>query len=159
MTLLVLSDLSVGVMGLRANDDRHCLESCLPGGTQAFGSKEDSVATACRARHDRLKDAAQRDVSRQLGDLFVRELGPRVVRILLKGIDRDKKRQAFGSESVEREFGNFRARRRIDDNIGTVGPEALARLRTRLVNEIELLFLRLVPRQAHERIVPLRSAP
>ena len=94
MTLLVLGDLRVAVMGVRADDDRHDLEPGLPGSTQALGAEDDSISRAFgnRAHHDRLEDAAQRDVSGQLGDLFIRELGPRVVRILLERIDRHQQR-------------------------------------------------------------------
>jgi len=94
VTFLVLGDLSVGIMGPRTDDDRDGLEPGLPRGTQTLRAEENSVATGLgnRARHDRLEDAAQCDVSGQLGDLLVRELGSRVLGILLDGIDRHEKR-------------------------------------------------------------------
>ena len=105
MTLLVLGDLSVGVMGVRADDDRDGLEPRPLRGTQALGAEEDAVATAIgsAAHDDRLKDAAQSDVLRELGDFFVGELGPRVGRVFIEAVDRHEKREAFGSECVERE--------------------------------------------------------
>ena len=161
MTLLVLGDLRVGIVGLRADDDRDGLEPGLPRGTQTLRAEEDSVATgfASGARDDRLEDAAQRDVSGQLGDLFVRELGSRVLGILLDRVDRQEKRDTISRERVERECGLSSARRRIDDLVGRFRYEARTCLRPRVVDEIELLKLRLVPWQTHGRIVPLPSAP
>ena len=80
MTLLVLGDLSVDVMGFRADDDRHCLEGCKLRSAKTLGAKEDTAATviASAAHDDRLKNSAQRDVLGELSELLIGKLGPRV---------------------------------------------------------------------------------
>jgi len=60
VTFLVLSDLRLDVMGWRAHDDRHDLESRPPRRTQALGAEDNSISAGLgnRAHDDRLKDAA-----------------------------------------------------------------------------------------------------
>ena len=89
VTLLVLGDLGVDVMGLRADDDGDCLEPRPFCRTQAFRAEDNPVATrfGCTAHDDGLKNSAHRDVSGELGDFPIRELGPRVGGIFLEAID------------------------------------------------------------------------
>jgi hypothetical protein len=103
MTLLVLGDLVIDVMGLGADDDRHCVEIRMHRRSQPLGTENDTVAVvAGRAAHDdRLKDAAQRNVSGEFGDLLVGEFGPRVVRVLVEAVDRNDEGKA-GTERVVR---------------------------------------------------------
>jgi hypothetical protein len=105
MALLVLGDLGVGVMCLRADDDRDYLEPRPFRRAAALGAEEDAVATViCGGAHnDGLKNPTQSDVLGKLGDLFLRELGPRVAWVFIEAVDRHEERQPFGSKCVERE--------------------------------------------------------
>ncbi len=160
MALLVLGDLRVDVVGFRADDDRDDFEARPFRGAQSLRAEKNAVAAVIRSptHDDGLKDAAQRDVLGELGNLLIRELGPRVAGIFLEAVDGNEEWKAFGSESVERECRRGGARLRVDDLIGSFRDEAFDRLCARRVDEIELLYLRLGPGHAHERIVPLRFA-
>ena len=104
MTLLVLGDLSVDVMGLRADDDRNYLEASPLRRTKTLRAKEDTVATVITsaAHDDGLKNAALSDVLSELGDLLIGELGPRVAWVLIKAVSRHKKRSTLDNEFIER---------------------------------------------------------
>ena len=106
VALLVLGDLGVGVMGLRADDDGNGLEPRLLRGAQTLGAEEDPIATLLGQPmdDDRLEDPAQSDVLGELGDLLFGELGPRVARVFLEALDRDEERQPFGGARAEAGF-------------------------------------------------------
>ena len=159
VALLVLGDLGVGVMDLRADDDGNSLEPCLLRGAQTLGTEEHLVATVLGqpTHNDRLNNPAQRDVLRELSDLLFRELGARVARVFREAVDRDQERQSFGTARAdgrgERRSGGINA---VFDGVRGQPVDGFV---VRLVDEIALLDLRLVPRHAHERIVPLRPSP
>ncbi len=100
MTLLVLGNLGVVVMGLRADDDRDYFEASLLRRTKTLGAKQDTVPTGITgaAHDDGLKNAAQSDVLSELGDLLIGELGPRVARVLVEAVDWHMKWLAFDIE-------------------------------------------------------------
>jgi hypothetical protein len=103
MTLLVLRNLSVDVMGFGADDDRNYPEACPPSGAKTLRAKEDTVTTVpTNAAHDDgLKNAAQSDVFGELVDLRIGELGPRVAWVLVKAVSRHEKRLAFDNLFIE----------------------------------------------------------
>ena len=160
MTLLVLGTLSVDVMGLGADDDRNYLEASPLRRAKTLRAKEDTVATVITsaAHDDGLKNAAQSDVLGELGELLIGELGPRVAWVLVKAVNRHKKRLALVNEFIERGQNRGGGSLGIDALFDSVRGPASDRLRTRLIDKIKLLNLRCVPGQAHERIVPLRSS-
>ena len=160
MTLLVLGNLSIDVMGLRANDDRDYLKASLLRRTKTLRAKEDTVATiATSAAHDDgLKNAAQSDVLSELDELLIGELSPRVAWILVNALGRHLKRLALDIELIQGGQNCCGGSPAIDARVSSVPGRAPDRLSSRLVDKIELLNLRCVPRQAHERIVPLRSS-
>jgi hypothetical protein len=161
MTLLVLGDLGVDIMGFRADDDRDHVEVRLLRSSKPFRAEDDAVAAVIGspAHNDGLKNAAQSNVLSELGDLLIGEFGPRVGRVFLEAVDRHEEREAFGSESVEREHRRVSVHLKVDALIGSSRDGAFDPLRIRLVDEIELLHLRLGPGHAHGRIVPLGFAP
>ena len=137
MTLLVLGDLVVDVTGMRADDDRDRIEIRLLCSSKPLGAEDDTVAllVGCPANDDRLEDAAQGNVLRELGELLVGKLGPRVGRVFLETVDRDHQGNAFHSERVARTCG----RGSTDDLIRHIYAEPLAGLSGHLIDEIELL--------------------
>ena len=137
ITLLVLGDLVIDVMGLRADDDRDSIEIRLLCSSQPLATEDDAVAAVVGrpADDDRLKDAAQRNVLRELGDLLVGKLGPRVGGVFLETVDRDHQGNAFHSEGV----GPARGCGCADDLVSNVRAGTLARLSGHLVDEVELL--------------------
>ena len=157
VALLVLSDLSVDIMGLGADDDRHDFKAGSLRCAEALSAEEDAIVAVVRTplRNDGLKDAAQRDVLRELVDFCFGKFGPRVSGIFLEAVDRYQEGRAFGAECVDRE-----------DPPGSPGPDVFSRVREfglagpriRLIDEIELVCVRSVPRHAHECIVPMRPA-
>lgn len=104
MTLLVLGNLRVDVMGLRADDDRNYVEASLLRRTKTLRAKEDTVPTVITgaAHDDGLKNAAQGDVLSELSDLLVGERGPRVAWILVNAVGRYLKGLALDIEFLER---------------------------------------------------------
>ncbi len=160
MTFLVLGDLSVDVMGLGADDDRNDLEASSPRGTKTLRAKEDTVATVftSAAHDDGLKNATHSDVFSELGDLLVGKLCSRVVWVLVKAISGHLKRLALDNEFIERRQNRGGGSLGFDALFGSVRDQPSGRLSTRRVDKVKLLYLRRVPGQAHERIVPLRSS-
>ena len=142
VTLLVLGDLSVDVMGVRADDDRDGLEPCLPCGTKTLCAEEDVVTTGVGSRpyNDGLKDAALSDVVGKLGEFFVGEFGPWVGGVFLDAVDSHEERYAIGGKSVERECRRWGSGLFIDARLDRVGLRSFAWIGIRLVDEIELLY-------------------
>ena len=136
MTLLVLGDLVIDVKGLRADDDRDRTEIRLLRSSKTLGTEDDTVTTVVGrpAKDDGLKDAAQSNVLGKLGDLLVGKFGPRVGRVFLETVDRDRQGNAFHRERVGRTCGRGSANYLIRN----VYAEPLARLSGHLVDEIEL---------------------
>ena len=157
VTLLVLRDLGIDVMGFRANDDGDCAEIRLLGSPEPLGAEDDTVSVVVGrpAHDDGLKDAAQSNVLGELGDLLVGKFGPRVGRIFVKAVDRDDEGKP-GSGRIAWDGGRGSA----DRPICNVDAEPRAWLSARLVDKVELLDLQLRfgPRHAHGRIVPLSFA-
>ena len=160
VTLLVLGDLGVGVMGGRADDDGDYLEPRALGGTKTLCAEEDAVTTGIGSRpyNDGLKDAALSNVVGELGEFFVGKFGPWVGGVFLDAVDSHEERYAIGGKSVERECRRWGSGLFIDARLDRVGLRSFDWLGIRLVDEIELLNLRFVPEPAHGHIVPLRSA-
>ena len=107
---------------------------------------------------ERLEDAALLDVRSKFFDRDLWELGARVVRILINQRDGNEHRPAVGNAEFwggrwDRHF----ERRRCIRMRGTVC-EPIRRVCLWLrVEQIELKVFGLVPRHAHEGILPLRN--
>ncbi len=116
MALLVLGDLSVDVMGLQADDDRHFSKPRPLRRAKTLRAEEDTVATviASAAHDDRLKDAAQRDVLGELRKLLSGNSVRGLLRVLVEEIHRSEQRFARGNGMGAEEIGLVR--------LGSLGP-------------------------------------
>jgi hypothetical protein len=84
VALLILSHLRVDVVGRTADDDGHLAKSGQLGRAKTLCAEEDPVATSAAGavNDNRLKDAVNADVGRELRQLAFRKLGSRVPGVL-----------------------------------------------------------------------------
>jgi hypothetical protein len=107
---------------------------------------------------ERLKDAALLNVRSKFFERGLGELGARVVRILMKQRDGDEHRPAVRRVAGRGgRWGRHLERRRSISVRGTICEPILRVCLWLGIQQIELKVFGLVPRHAHERILPLRN--